>query len=87
MLLNILDEEVRVNLKEYACIQVSHHKEVPKAIADMQNLGCHLHTYQATGYGADVKHCLLFEKGDWPPLASVLPRIAIADCQYHLKLV
>ena len=64
ILLNMLDEEVRVKLKEYACIQVNHHKEVPKAIADMQNLGWRLHTYQATGYGADVKHYLLFEKGD-----------------------
>jgi hypothetical protein len=59
-----LDEEVRVKLKEYACIQVNHHKEVPKAIADMQNLGWRLHTYQATGFGTDVKHYLLFEKGD-----------------------
>jgi len=49
-------------LKEYACIQVNHHKEVPKAIADMQNQGWHLHAYQTTGYGADVKHYLLFEK-------------------------
>jgi hypothetical protein len=57
-------EEVGVKLKEYACIQVNHHKEVPKAIAEMQNLGWRLHTYQATGYGTDVKHYLLFEKGD-----------------------
>jgi len=53
-----------VKLKEYTCIQVDHHKKVPKAIADMQNLGWRLHTYQATGYGTDVKHYLLFEKGD-----------------------
>jgi hypothetical protein len=30
----------------------------------MQNLGWRLHTYQATGFGTDVKHYLLFEKGD-----------------------
>jgi hypothetical protein len=60
----MLDEEVTVKLKEYACIQVNHHKEVPKTIADMLNLGWRLHTYQATGYGTDVKHYLLFEKGD-----------------------
>ncbi|MDH5788024.1 MAG: hypothetical protein OEZ40_07030 [Candidatus Bathyarchaeota archaeon] len=58
------DEEVRVKLKEYACIQVNHHKEVPKTIAEMQNRGWRLHTYQATGYGTDVKHYLLFEKSD-----------------------
>jgi len=60
----VLGEEVRMNLKEYACIQVNHHKEVSMAIADMQNLGWRLHTYQAAGYGTDVKHYLLFEKGD-----------------------
>jgi len=63
ILLSISDEEVRVELKEYACIQVNHHKDVPKAIADAQNLGWRLHTYQAAGYGGDVKHSLLFEKG------------------------
>jgi hypothetical protein len=53
-----------VKLKEYACVQVNHHKEVPSAIADMQKLGWRLHTYQATGFGTDVKHYLLFEKGE-----------------------
>lgn len=53
-----------VKLKEYACIQVNHHKDVPKAIADAQNSGWRLHTYQAAGYGGDVKHYLLFEKGN-----------------------
>ena len=50
-------------MKEYACIQVNHHKYVPSTIADMQNQGWRLNTYQATGYGTDVKHYLLFEKG------------------------
>jgi hypothetical protein len=53
-----------VKLKEYACIQVNHHKEIPTAIADMLNSGWCLHTYQAAGYGTDVKHYLLFEKGN-----------------------
>jgi hypothetical protein len=53
-----------VNLKEYACVQVNHHKEVPSAIADMQNQGWRLHTYQATGYGIDIQHYLLFEKAN-----------------------
>ena len=51
-------------MKEYACMQVNHHNEVPKAIADMQNLGWRFHKYQATGFGTDVKHYLLFEKGN-----------------------
>ena len=53
-----------MKLKEYACIQVNHHKDVPSAIAELQNKGWRFHTYQATGYGADVKHYLLFEKGE-----------------------
>lgn len=53
-----------MELKEYACIQVNHHKDVASAIAEMQSQGWRLTTYQATGYGADVKHYLLFEKGE-----------------------
>jgi len=53
-----------MKLKEYACTQVNHHKEIPKEIADMQKLGWRLHTYQASGFGTDVKHYLLFEKGN-----------------------
>ena len=53
-----------MTLKEYDCIQVNHHKEIPQAIADMQNLGWRLYTYQASGFGTDVKHYLLFEKGN-----------------------
>jgi len=45
-------------------VQVNHHKDVAGAIDDMQKRGWRLHTYQATGYGGDVKHYLLFEKGD-----------------------
>ena len=53
-----------MKLKEYACVQVNHHKEVPAAIAHMQYQGWRLYTYQVTGYGLDVKHYLLFEKGN-----------------------
>jgi hypothetical protein len=53
-----------VKVKEYACIQVNHHKEVSSAIAKMQNQGWRLHTYQASEFGTDVKHCLLFENGN-----------------------
>ncbi len=59
-----LNKEGDVKLKEYACIQVNHHKYVPSTIADMQNQGWRLNTYQPTGYGTDIKHYLLFEKGD-----------------------
>jgi len=49
-------------LKEYECVQVGHHKDVGKTIEKWQNKGWRLHTYQATGYGMDVKHYLLFER-------------------------
>jgi hypothetical protein len=45
-------------------MQVNHHKEVRTAIADMQKQGWRLHTYQAIGFGTDVKHYSLFEKSD-----------------------
>jgi len=50
-------------LKEWECMQVNHHKDVGYAITEMQEKGWRLHSYQATGYGTDVKHYLLFEKG------------------------
>ena len=52
-----------MKFKEYSCIQLSHHKDIPIAI-DSQTLVWRLDSYQATGWGADVKHYLLFEKDD-----------------------
>jgi len=49
-----MNREVDEKLKEYNCIQINHHKEIPKAIVATQNLGWRLHTYQATGFGTDV---------------------------------
>jgi hypothetical protein len=51
-------------LKEWECVQVNHHKDVGRVIEEWERKGWRLHTYQATGYGADVKHYLLFEKGE-----------------------
>lgn len=56
--------KLMVKLKEYECIQVGHHKDVGKTIAEWQKKGWRLCTYQATGIGADVKHYLLFEKSE-----------------------
>jgi len=56
--------EGEVKLKEWKCVEIGHHKNVAEAIEDYQNEGWHLHTYQATGYGTNVKHYLLFEKGE-----------------------
>jgi len=53
-----------VELKEWECVQLVHHKDVGKTIEEYQRKGWRLHTYQATGYGMDVKHYLLFERGE-----------------------
>jgi len=54
-------------LKEYECVEVRHHKDVGKTIADWQNKGWRLYTYQVAGMGAgpmayNVNHYLLFER-------------------------
>ena len=52
--------------KEYECVEVKHHKDVGKTIAEYQKNGWHLHTYQAAGLVGPitsfVNHYLLFEK-------------------------
>jgi hypothetical protein len=48
-------------MKEYECVQVTHHKDVAPMIR-MEN-GWHLHTYQTAGSQGTVNHYLLFEKG------------------------
>jgi hypothetical protein len=55
---------VIVKLKEYECVQLGHHKDIGKTIDEWQKKGWQLHTYQAAGFGTDVKHYLLFEKGE-----------------------
>lgn len=47
---------------EYICVEVGHHKNIAKVIAEYQAQGWHLHTYQAAGYGTMVNHYLLFER-------------------------
>jgi hypothetical protein len=49
-------------LKEYDCVQVGHHKKIAEVIEEYQRNGWRIHTYQATGFGTDVKHYLLFER-------------------------
>jgi len=52
-------------LKEWACVQVVHHKNIGKTIEEWQKNGWRFHTYQATGpYMAEINHYLLFEKGE-----------------------
>jgi hypothetical protein len=48
---------------EYVCVEVGHHMGIADAIAEYEEQGWHLHTYQAAGKGAhDVSHYLLFER-------------------------
>lgn len=57
-----------VEMKEYECVEVEHHKDVGKTIGEYQSRGWSLHTYQTAGMGAGpmaykVNHYLLFERG------------------------
>jgi hypothetical protein len=54
-------------LKHYECVEVKHHKDVPRIIEEYERNGWHLHTYQTAGMGAGptwyaVNHYLLFER-------------------------
>ena len=50
-------------LKEWECVQVSHHKDIGNVIMERQEKGWNLHTYQVAGNPSAVNHYLLFEKG------------------------
>jgi hypothetical protein len=43
---------------------VGHHKNIGKVIAEYQENGWRLHTYQAMGTPAIANHYLLFERGE-----------------------
>jgi len=51
-------------MKEYECVQVNHHKDVGKTVGEWEGRGWCLKYYQVAGYGTDVNHYLLFERGD-----------------------
>lgn len=57
-------EKEEIELKEWECVQVGHHKDVGKVIEEFQRNGWRLHTYQATGRDVMITHYLLFEKGE-----------------------
>ena len=50
-----------LELKEYDCVQIGHHKRVVELIEDYQKDGWHLHTYQAQSSPTIVNHYLLVE--------------------------
>ncbi len=52
-------------MKEYECVQVDHHKDVGKTIAEWQGKGWLFHTYacaHAGVFGHIVYHYVLFER-------------------------
>jgi len=53
-------------LKEYECVQVGHHKDIGKTIAEWQRNGWRLHSYACAAMrpGLEILHYLLFEKGE-----------------------
>ncbi len=59
------EKEFRGTMKEYECVEVSHHNEIAKKIEEYIMQGWRLHTYQATAQGSMpiVVHYLLFERG------------------------
>jgi hypothetical protein len=55
-------------MKEYECVEVKHHRDIAKTIAEYLKNGWCLHTYQAAGLSGGpmssfVNHYLLFERG------------------------
>jgi hypothetical protein len=62
--LNVNGRRGDSKLKEWECVQVSHHRDVGKVIEEWQKKGWRLHSYQATGSPTAVNHYLLFEKGE-----------------------
>ena len=56
--------ESDVELKEWMCVQIKHHKDVGPAIEKFQKNGWSLHAYQVTGRDIWINHYLLFEKGE-----------------------
>ena len=57
-----------MELKEWNCVEVKHHRDIGKTIVEYQGKGWRLHTYQTAGMGAKpmsytVGHYLLFVRG------------------------
>lgn len=50
------------SLKEYDCVQVSHHERITGVIEEYQNSRWCAHTYQAQGSPTIANHYLLFER-------------------------
>ena len=62
LLLSAIESDVE--LTEYMCVQVKHHRDVGPKIEEFERNGWRLHTYQVTGRDIWINHYLLFERGD-----------------------
>jgi hypothetical protein len=49
-------------VKEWICVQVTHHKGIGAVISEYQKEGWQLFAYQAAGSSTAVNHYLLFER-------------------------
>jgi len=49
-------------MKKFECVQLDNHRDIAQTIAQWQEKGWRLHTYQAVGRDIWIKHYLLFEK-------------------------
>jgi len=63
-------------LKEWECVQVSHHKNVGRTIEQWEKNGWRLHTYQAQGSPTLVNHYLLFERETNKQLSTAQTAVA-----------
>jgi hypothetical protein len=62
----LICHEGDVELKEFECVQVHHHKDIGKTLEEWQKNGWRFNTYACTQVriAGDVNSYLLFEKGE-----------------------
>jgi mevalonate pyrophosphate decarboxylase len=48
----------------WECVEVSHHKDVGRAIEEWQKNGWSLHSYTAAGNPGAISHYLLFKRSE-----------------------
>ena len=53
-----------MQLKDWICVELTHHEKIADTIAEFQKNGWSLHTYQVAGKYPNIRHYLLVEKGD-----------------------
>ena len=57
-----LEPRSLIEMEEWLCVQVVHHKRISKTIHEHQEKGWMLHTYEATANDGTIYHYLLFTR-------------------------